>query len=146
VLLIKIAGGLVLAALVVTFLLRGRGGARRSPSRSEKRPALPPSPYQPSRGFRILDGTEPEKLHPVQLPHLDPAKEFVFNDPLAQPNEPVNLLQLRHDERWALDRSTRHAPHPRVRRRRRLAWITTVVIVAIGLIAIIAANIHLHGH
>lgn len=145
-LLIKIAGGLVLVALVLAFLLRGRVGARRPTARSEKRPTFPTSPYQPSRGFRILDGGEPEQPHSVQLPRLDPAKEFVFNDPLAQSNEPASLPQLRHDERWALDRSMRRVPHPRVRRRRRMAWITTVVVVALGLITIIAANVHLHGH
>ncbi len=143
-LLIQVAGAIVLVALVLAFLLRGRVGARRSAPRAEKRPTFPPSPYQPSIGFRILDGSESEKPRPVELPRLDPVKEFVFNDPLAQTSEPVHPPQLRHDERWALDRSMRRAPHPRVRRRRRLAWTVTVALLVIALVAIVGANFHLH--
>jgi hypothetical protein len=145
VLLIQIAGGLVLVVLILAFLLRARFSARagatpkrpKSKSRSDLRPTLPPSPYQPSRGFRILEGNEPVVPHPVQLPRLDPNREFVFNDPLAAPIEPITPPHLRHDEQWAIDRSMRHAPTPRVRRRRRLAWAVVILLVAALLIAVL---------
>jgi hypothetical protein len=141
VLLIQIAGGLVLVVLILAFLLRGRlsarAGAPQKRSKANFRPTLPPSPYQPSRGFRILDSNEPVVPHPVQLPGLDPNREFVFNDPLATTAESVSPPHLRHDEQWALDRSMRHAPHPRVRRRRRLAWAIVILLLVIGLVAVL---------
>jgi hypothetical protein len=145
VLLIKVAGGLVLAVLILAFSLRGRVGAARPKSRRETRPkskretrpTLPPSPYQPSRGFHIVNSDEPELPHQVQLPRLDPNKEFVFNDSPAAPTDRASAPHLRHDEQWALDRSMRHAPHPRVRRRRRLAWALLVVVLAVGLVAVL---------
>jgi hypothetical protein len=140
VLLIQIAGGIVLVVLIVAFLLRGRVSSRRR-VRVETRPTLPPSPYQPSRGFHIITGEEPEKPHEVQLPRLDPVKEFVFNDPLATSPEPVHPPHLRHDERWALDRSMKRVPHPRIRRRRRLVWVVVVVVlVAAVVVAIVIGH------
>ena len=133
-LLVQVAGGLILVVLVLAFLLRGRIGATRTRSKSDTRPKLPPSPYQPSRGFRILDDSEPEAPHQVRLPRLDPTTEFIFNDPLASSSESAHGSHLRHDEKWALDRSMRHAPHPRVRRRRRLAWALLIVVLAAGII------------
>jgi hypothetical protein len=149
VLVIKVAGGLVLVVLILAFSLRGRVGAaraksdgeRRPKSKHETRPTLPPSPYQPSRGFHIVNSDEPELPHQVQLPRLDPNKEFVFNDSLAAPTEHASAPHLRHDEQWALDRSMRHAPHPRVRRRRRLTWALLVLVLAAGLVAVL-----LFGH
>jgi hypothetical protein len=137
VLLIRIAGGLILVVLILAHLLRGRIGAARSKSRGDTRPTLPPSPYQPSRGFRILDPNEPVQPHEVQLPRIDPLKETVFNDPLATPVDQVIPPQLRHDEKWALDRSMRRVPHPRVRRRRRLAWLIVIAILVVGIVAVI---------
>jgi hypothetical protein len=145
VLLIQIAGGLVLVVLILAFLMRGRLSGSSGPpekrskskSKSDFRPTLPPSPYQPSRGFRILESSEPVVPHPVPLPHLDPNREFVFNDSLATPAEPVSPPHLRHDEKWALDRSMRHAPHPHVRRRRRLAWVVVILLLVVGLVAVL---------
>lgn len=138
-LLIRIAGGVVLVALLLAFLLRGRFGTRAgsSPkkSRVDPRPTLPPSPYQPSRGFRILDGNESVDPPAVQLPRLDPKSEFVFSDPLAAPVEAITPPHLRHDEQWALDRSMRHTPPLRVRRRRRL---TTGLLVLVMVSAVVA--------
>jgi len=135
VILIKIAGGLVLVFLVVALVVRGRHGSATS-TRRETRPSLPPSPYQPSRGFRILDGSEPETPPSVQLPRLDPDKEFVFHDATVTPVEPTHPPHLRHDEQWALDRSMRRAPHPRVRRRRRLTWALVAVLVVVVIVVV----------
>jgi hypothetical protein len=142
--LIKIAGGLVLVVLLVAYVVRGRARTHRprSRSRSDIRPTLPPSPYQPSRGFRILDGSEPETPPAVQLPRIDPQHEFVFNDPLASSIEPTSPPHLRHDEQWALDRSMRHVAPPRLRRRRRWAWAILIAVVLAGIAAVIVAAGH----
>ena len=146
-LVVKIAGGLVLVALIVAFLLRGRSSAPRTKSRGDFRPTLPPSPYKPSRGFRILDGSEVEEPHQVQRPRLDPNKEFVFNDPTASSGESSTPPHLRHDERWALDRSMRHAPHPRSHsRRRRGAWLILIVVVIAALVAALLMGRHPPAH
>ena len=147
-LLVQVAGGLVLVVLVLAFLLRGRVGSSRPSrsSRSETRPTLPPSPYQPSRGFKILDGSEPDEPHAVQLPRLDPNKEFVFGDHVAPSSEPLSVPHLRHDEQWALDRSMRHAPHPRIRRRRRLTWTVIVLVLAAGIVVALVLGVHLPTH
>ena len=144
-LLVQIAGGLVLLALIVAFFLRGRGGATRAKKPPNVRPTPPPSPYKPSRGFRILDGSEPDAPHEVQRPRLDPDKEFVFSDPLASAGETAGVPHLRHDERWALDRSMRRAPHPRVRRRR-WAWALIVVALVAALAAVLWWPHHSTGH
>ncbi len=142
-LLIQIAGGVVLVFLIVAFFVRGRvtrherPTPKKSRSRTEFRPTLPPSPYQPSRGFRILDGTEPVPSPPVQPPRLDPRKEFVFNDTQLASGESISPPQLRHDEKWALDRSMRHAPQLHVRRRRRFVGGLVTLILAAGLIAVL---------
>jgi len=164
VLLVQVAGGVILVVLVLAFLLRGRFGATsandkpasssrpkapakvKEKSKADFRPTLPPSPYQPSRGFKILDGNEPEAPHEIQLPRLDPHKEFVFNDHLASSSESLSAPHLRHDERWALDRSMRRAPHPRVRRRRRLAWVLLIALLAAGLIAVLLVGAHPKTH
>lgn len=134
-LLVQIAGGLVLLVLIVAFFLRGRGGQRRTKTSTSVRPTPPPSPYKPSKGFRILDGSETPTPPEVRRPRLDPNKEFVFSDPLATSSETLSAPHLRHDERWALDRSMRRAPHPRVRRRR---WIWALLLTAL-IAALVAA-------
>ena len=142
-LLIQIAGGGVLVFLVLAFFIRGRAtghvGAspKKGKSRADFRPTLPPSPYQPSRGFRILDANEPVESPPVQLPRLDPKKEFVLNDTQMTSGESISPPQLRHDEKWALDRSMRHVPQLHVRRRRRLAWVIVSLVLAAVLVAVL---------
>lgn len=144
--LVQVAGGLIVVVLVLAFLVRGRFGAARSKSTVDTRPTLPPSPYQPSRGFKILDGSEPVSAPPVQLPRLDPSKEFVFGDPISSSSESTTASHLRHDEKWALDRSMRRAPHPRVRRRR-LAWVLLALVLAAGIITALWLGVaHTLGH
>ncbi len=143
---IQIAGGLVLLVLIVAFFLRGRLSGRRgasskkTTSRSDFRPTLPPSPYQPSRGFRLIDGKEPAPPAPVQLPRLDPNKEFVFGDAPVVASDSLSPPHLRHDERWALERSMRHVAYPHLRRRRRWAW----ALVLAALVVAAAAFAFLH--
>ena len=146
-LVVKIAGGLVLVALIVAFLLRGRSSTPRKRTRSDVRPTLPPSPYKPSRGFRLLDGSEVDEPHQVQRPRLDLNKEFIFSDPTALSAEPAAPPHLRHDERWALDRSMRHAPRPGARsRRRRAAWLILLAVLIAALVATMLMNRHPPAH
>ena len=145
-LLVRVAGALIVVVLVLAYVWRGRMGARRASPKVDTRPTLPPSPYQPSRGFKILDGNEPEEPHEIQLPRLDPHKEFVFGDHIAPVSESISVPHLRHDEQWALDRSMRHAPHPRVRRRRRLAWTLVVIVLAVAVITILWLRVPPHVH
>jgi hypothetical protein len=143
VLLIKIAGAVVLVVLVIAYVARGRRSVRgASPRADSEIPSLPPSPYQPSRGFRLLEGNEPETPRPVALPRLDPSADFIFSDPVNPVSDSISPAHLRHDERWALERSMRRAPHPRVRRRRRWAWFILVVVLGAGIIAAIFADLH----
>ncbi|MFZ1062733.1 MAG: hypothetical protein WAN30_04605, partial [Acidimicrobiales bacterium] len=66
----------------------------------------PPSPYQPSRGFRLLDDNEtPEAPRAPIRPRLEADRTYVFSD-LHPARTDVNPLQpARHDEEWALSRS-----------------------------------------
>ena len=148
-LLIQITGGLVLVVLVVAFFVRGRltrdegttreNAASTPGSRRDVRPTLPTSPYQPSRGFRILDGDEPRVPVAPVLPRLDVNKEFVFGDTSGLSSEPLTA-HLRHDEKWALERSMRHTPRLRIRRRRRLTFALVIVILAFALVAVLALH------
>ena len=138
-LVLQIAGAAVLVFLITAFFFRGRlaggrdGAGKKVKSRADFHPSLPPSPYQPSRGFRILDGDEPVSTPPVQLPRLDPNKEFVFNETQVTIGDSISPPQFRHDEKWALDRSMRHAPQLHVRRRRRLVGVIVVLVVVLAL-------------
>ncbi|NNN08525.1 MAG: hypothetical protein HKL85_04950 [Acidimicrobiaceae bacterium] len=143
-LVVQITGAAVLVFLITAFFFRGRVAGRRDgapkkiKSRADFHPSLPPSPYQPSRGFRILDGEEPVSTPPVRLPRLDPNKEFVFNETQVTIGDSISPPQFRHDEKWALDRSMRHAPHLHVRRRRRMAGVIVVIVVIVVLVVVVA--------
>ena len=130
---VQVAGGVVLVVLVLAFFLWRRSSG---PSK-HVRPTLPPSPYQPSRGFKMLDGTESPAPHDVPRPRLDPHKEFVFGE--YSPTAEVEVPHLRHDERWALDRSMRRVSPPRTRRRRRVISLSVVVVAAV--VALLATHI-----
>jgi hypothetical protein len=144
VLVIQVAGGIILVVLILAYLLRGRFAGATLRTRASVRPTLPPSPYQPSRGFRILDGSEDEEVHRVQLPRLDPNKEFIFNDHATLSGDVAGPVHLRHDEQWALERSMRRAPQPRVRRRRRTTWIIVLLALAVLVVVILIAGAHPH--
>lgn len=149
-LLVKIAGALVVVALIVAYLVRGGRRPIDSNSRGMTRGGSPvsppPSPYPPSRGLRLLDGTEPDSPRAVPLPRLDPSSEFVFSETSAQTVDSVSPPHLRHDEKWALDRSMRRAGYPRERRRRRIIWMILLVVLGLGVVAAVLAGLHSGGH
>jgi uncharacterized membrane protein len=108
---IKIALIVVLVLLLMIVALRMRK-LRRDEMRSLERrtdPRLvvpPPSPYKPSKGFRLLDENEtPSSVHAPVRPRLEPDQNYVFSDfhPAHVDSNP--LSPARHDEEWALSRS-----------------------------------------
>jgi predicted nucleic acid-binding Zn ribbon protein len=81
----------------------------------------------------------------VQLPRLDPNKEFIFNDHAALSGDVAGPVHLRHDEQWALERSMRRAPQQRVRRRRRTTWIIVLLAIVVVVVVILIAGAQPHA-
>jgi len=110
-----------LAALVLLILIVVLGGAiaflrwrklRRDEIRILERHSKnflpPPSPYQPSKGFRLLDGsTTLPAPRDVQRPRLDPDAHYVFGETTPSFGEDLAASAHRHDQMWALDRASR---------------------------------------
>jgi hypothetical protein len=108
----------VLFALFVVLLLAAAALRARKLRRDEHREvdapverrltAPPPSPYTPSKGFRLLDGPVNEPLRPVPpRPRLEPGREYVFSESQL-PDYVKSVSPLgRHDELWALSKSSR---------------------------------------
>jgi hypothetical protein len=101
----------VVALVLVTVALRlrklRRDEIRKIANRVDRRLVEPPpSPYTPSRGFRLLDGPVnlPDRPQPPR-PRLEPDHQYVFSESqIASYQESVSPLG-RHDERWALSKS-----------------------------------------
>jgi hypothetical protein len=107
---LEIAGIVVAVLLIAGTVLRIRK-LKRDEMREVSRPlerrlvTPPPSPYTPSKGFRMLDGAgEPLSRPPVERPRLDPARQYVFSDS-ANSEEP-SALHTRHNDDWFLSRSS----------------------------------------
>jgi hypothetical protein len=104
----------VLVAAVVALRVRK---LRRDELRLMARPverrlvAPPPSPYQPSQGFRLLDDQGVEMARPTPArPRLEPNHEYVFSELSGAEDRPA--LSNRHDAEWALARSQHRASSP----------------------------------
>lgn len=132
--LLELAGAVLLLALLATALwLR-----RKSVSTPLVRPQLPPSPYAPSRGFRLLDASgDIEQPVAPEAPKLAHEGELVFGDASSYSDAVAPLTpQLRREEQWAIQRSMRRAPRLKSRRRHRsrqvqLAGALLVVVVVL---------------
>ncbi len=127
---LEAVGGLVVALVLLGVGLRMRkvrrdSGRERAPMDDRRLVAPPPSPYEPSRGFRLIgsDG-EPLERPPVQRPRLDPARHYVFSDS-ATHSEDALPIHLRHNDDWFLSRSAHRST-------------TYIVLRAVGVIAVIA--------
>lgn len=67
--------------------------------------APPPSPYEPSRGFRLLEPGEAPRPRPrTPPPRIDPERSYVFSEP-GGPEDVVPSAR-RHTEEWFLSRSS----------------------------------------
>jgi hypothetical protein len=107
---LEIVGIVVAVLLIAGTVLRVRK-VRRDEMRELSKPlerrlvSPPPSPYAPSKGFRLLDGSgEPVTRAPVERPRLDPGRQYVFSD--AQNPDESNPLHTRHNDDWFLSRSS----------------------------------------
>jgi len=107
---LEIVGIVVAVLLIAGTVLRIRK-VRRDEMRELSRPlerrlvSPPPSPYAPSKGFRLLDGSgEPMTRAPLERPRLDPSRQYVFSD--APHTEESSALHARHNDDWFLSRSS----------------------------------------
>lgn len=132
---IKIVLALLIVLVLVVVVLRirklRRDEHRVRPTKIDRRLLTPPpSPYSPSKGFRLLDGSDSEAPPAAPpRPRLEPDHEYVFSDTQLPPYDMRNLSDLRHDEHWALSRSARRA-------RFSVAGMRTLVIIAVVIIAL----------
>lgn len=133
---IVIVAALVVLLLIGAIVLRVRKPRRddtRDFSLEERRLVTPPpSPYAPSKGFRLLDGDgEPIQRPAVERPRLDPDREYVFGDSAPHPEEVV-ALQLRHNDNWFLSRSSHRSTLSIVLRRSAIVLLVALVIAVIA--------------
>src|SRR5271154_7007705 len=108
---LKIAVGVVVVLLLVGTVLRIRK-LRRDEMRELAKPVErrlmtpPPSPYAPSKGFRLLDESgQPIARPPQERPRLDPHRHYVFSELSGAGDETVSSHR-RHDDEWFLSRSS----------------------------------------
>lgn len=97
----------------------------------------PPSPYTPSKGFRLLDGELPVPARPEPMrPRLEPSHDYVFSDAQLPSLDEGPIAASRHDTQWALSRSG-HRPLVSGSGAR-VGVISLVVLVLIGVIGFYA--------
>ena len=136
-LILKIVAILVVLLLIGGTALRVRK-LRRDDTRDFSRPierrlvTPPPSPYAPSKGFRLLDGEgEPMQRPAVERPRLDPDRQYVFSD--SAPNaDDVVATHLRHNDDWFLSRSSHRSTLSIVLRRLAIVLLIALVIAVIA--------------
>jgi hypothetical protein len=127
---LEAAGGFVVALVIVGVGLRMRKLRRESGhdtvAMDDRRLVTPPpSPYEPSKGFRLINKAgEPLERSPVQRPRLDPERHYVFSDS-ATHNDDALPTQLRHSDDWFLSRSAHRST-------------TYIVLRAVGIVLLIA--------
>jgi hypothetical protein len=127
---LEAAGGFVAALVIVGVVLRMRKLREESDHESEalddrRLVAPPPSPYEPSKGFRLInEAGEPLERGPVQRPRLDPERHYVFSD-AATHNDDALPTHLRHNDDWFLSRSAHRST-------------TYIVMRAVGIVVLIA--------
>jgi hypothetical protein len=99
----------------------------------------PPSPYEPSKGFRLVDDTgEPLTRPPVSKPRLDPDRQYVFTD-TSSASEDIVSSPLRHNDRWFLAQYSRRSPASKLMRR-------SVIVVLILLVVLILVAYYMNRH
>lgn len=136
--------GIVVAVLVVAGTVLRIRKVRRDETRELSRPlerrlvTPPPSPYAPSKGFRLLDGSgDPVARPPVERPRLDPGRPYVFSD--AQSGEESSALHTRHNDDWFLSRSSHRSTGSLAARG---VGIVLVIVVVVGIFVTYAVEHH----
>jgi hypothetical protein len=93
----------------------------------------PPSPYAPSKGFRLLDGPgDSTRHHEIERPRLDPDRHYVFSES-AHANDETIATHLRHNDDWFLSRTTHRSALSSVFR---VLLIVVLVGLIVGVVAI----------
>ncbi len=138
-LLLKIAVLIVVVLVVAVATLRIRK-LRRDEIRELSRPverrlmSPPPSPYAPSKGFRLLDGPIEEQHRPQPArPRLETDRDYVFSETQMPGDESVLPSYLRHNEKWALSKSARRSANTGGLRVAIIAIVVVVLLGAVGL-------------
>jgi hypothetical protein len=136
---VKIVIVLVVVVVVAIAALRIRK-LRRDEIRELSQPverrlmSPPPSPYAPSKGFRLLDGPLDSTRRPEPLrPRLESDRDYVFSESQMPGDGEVVPTQLRHNEKWALSKSARRSTSYSGLRVAIIALIVIVIAGAIGL-------------
>jgi hypothetical protein len=114
---VEIVGAVVVALIVITAVLRFRK-LRRDEMRQLATPierrllTPPPSPYAPSKGFRLLDGPIDRLSRPEPVrPRLESDRDYVFSESQMPNYDDVRSVPLRHNETWAFFGTTRRRDH-----------------------------------
>ncbi len=135
---IEIVAGIVVILLIAGTVLRVRK-VRRDEKRELSRPldrrlvVPPPSPYAPSKGFRVLDGSGETLDRPtLERPRIDPSRQYVFSDPDEPP-----VIRARHNEDWFLSRSAHRSPAS-------LAGRAAAIVVVIALVIAVVVTYYIH--
>ncbi|HEV3266979.1 MAG TPA: hypothetical protein VGZ68_01105 [Acidimicrobiales bacterium] len=133
---LKIAALVIVLLVLVVAALRFRK-LRRDESRESSKPlerrlvAPPPSPYAPSKGFRLIDAEgEPLVRPPVERPRLDPERRYVFND-APSGDEEFAASRVRHNDDWFLSRSSHRSTSSIVSRRLGLLILAVLIVAAL---------------
>ncbi|MDE3007858.1 MAG: hypothetical protein KGJ10_07090 [Acidobacteriota bacterium] len=131
---------LVVAAMVGLRLRKLRRDQARELARSQDRRLMtpPPSPYTPSKGFRLLDGHDQGTVRPAPTPpRLDPQRHYVFSDAMPSSGDDVVPSISRHDQEWLLHRSSNRSSMGALG-----AVVAVIAVVAFVVAAIFIATRH----
>jgi hypothetical protein len=136
---LKIIIVVVVVLVVAVAALRIRK-LRRDEIRELSRPvdrrlmSPPPSPYAPSKGFRLLDGPLEATRRPEPTrPRLETDREYVFSETQMPGDGEVVPTHFRHNEQWALSKSARRPASFTGLRVGVIALVVVVIVGAVGL-------------
>jgi hypothetical protein len=100
----------------------------------------PPSPYAPSKGFRLLDGPLDATRRPEPLrPRLESDRDYVFSESQMPGDAEVVPTHLRHNEQWALSKSARRSASFTGLR---VAVIAVIIIALLGGLGLYLQHLH----
>jgi hypothetical protein len=142
---LKIVIVIVVVLVVAVAALRIRK-LRRDEIRELSRPverrlmSPPPSPYAPSKGFRLLDGPLDATRRPEPLrPRLESDREYVFSESQMPGESEVVPSHFRHNEQWALSKSARRSASFTGLR---VAVIAVLIIAVVGALWFYLQHLH----
>lgn len=97
----------------------------------------PPSPYTPSKGFRLLDESADVQVRPEPpKPRLAPEREYVFSEAQLPAYEESLSPSGRHDERWALSKAGHRSWASMSATRAAVLALIIVVVIFVGYYAL----------